>query len=439
MRYLLRDRDFRLLALGLTASMFGDSVLLLALGIWTKSLTGSSGLAGLAMLAIAAPALAAPILGTVIDRFRRRPFLIAVNLAAAVALCPLFLVRDRSWIWLLYTVAVLYGVSFLLLNGALAGLLKLLLPDQSLVDANGLLATARQALRLAGPLIGAGLFAAFGAVPLVVIDLASFVLAGAAVAGLRIREPRPVPGARTRTGARRRRLAYLTGGGRYLWTDPVLRRGVLAAALAILVLGAIETLSFAYVDQGLHRSPSFLGVLVAVQSVGGVLSGLLAPRIIRRAGELAGLAMGVLVLGTGFALLVHPVLWLAFVAFFVEGLGLPLLIVALNTLTQRRTPDVLIGRVVTVTAMLTDGPAALSIAASAVLVSIVDYRLLLGVMAIAFYAVAAGLWPSRRLTPPTPLTAADAGEPVALGRQVAAGRNEPAGRLESVTPACDDA
>src|ERR1035437_10147661 len=39
---LLRPRDVRLFLLGQTLSLFGDTVLYLALGIWVKSLTGSN-------------------------------------------------------------------------------------------------------------------------------------------------------------------------------------------------------------------------------------------------------------------------------------------------------------------------------------------------------------------------------------------------------------
>jgi hypothetical protein len=42
MRELMRHRDFRLLMTGQTLSMFGDTAMLLTLGMWAKDLTGSS-------------------------------------------------------------------------------------------------------------------------------------------------------------------------------------------------------------------------------------------------------------------------------------------------------------------------------------------------------------------------------------------------------------
>ena len=55
MRRVLARRDMRLYVAGQTLSLFGDSALWLALGVWAKVLTGSSAAAGMVMFFIAAP------------------------------------------------------------------------------------------------------------------------------------------------------------------------------------------------------------------------------------------------------------------------------------------------------------------------------------------------------------------------------------------------
>ena len=57
LRVLLKDRDFRFLFAGQSLSMFGDMAMLVVLGIWAKSLTGSNGVAGSVYAAFAAPSL----------------------------------------------------------------------------------------------------------------------------------------------------------------------------------------------------------------------------------------------------------------------------------------------------------------------------------------------------------------------------------------------
>lgn len=60
MRNVLRRQDFRRLFAGLFFSMTAESVLLLALAIWVKDLTGSDGMAGAAILAVVARWFSSP-------------------------------------------------------------------------------------------------------------------------------------------------------------------------------------------------------------------------------------------------------------------------------------------------------------------------------------------------------------------------------------------
>jgi MFS family permease len=150
MRAVLRLPDFRLLFAGLSASMVVDALMLLVCAIWVKSLTGSSGAAGLVTLFIALPYVAAPLGGRLVDRFRRRPFLVVANLASALMLLPLLAVRTARDVWIIYLVAALYGLSSVTIAAALNGLLKELLADELLATANGVLQTVREGLRLGG-------------------------------------------------------------------------------------------------------------------------------------------------------------------------------------------------------------------------------------------------------------------------------------------------
>jgi len=167
---------FRRLFAGLSTSMLGDSLMLLVLSMWVKQLTGSNAMAGLTFLWMILPALFAPLIGMVVDRVRRRPFLVWGNLASALMVLPLLLVRQENDVWIIWTVAFFYGISFIVLPAALNGLLKELMPDDLLVDANSALQTVKEGYRLIGPLAGAGLFAWLGGGAVAVIDAASLDL-----------------------------------------------------------------------------------------------------------------------------------------------------------------------------------------------------------------------------------------------------------------------
>ena len=106
---------FKRLFAGLSTSMLGDSIMLLVLSIWVKTLTGSSAMAGFTFFFMTLPAIVAPLAGAWLDRVRRKPLLVWGNIASAAAVMPLLLVRDAGDVWIIWMVAMFYGVSFVVL------------------------------------------------------------------------------------------------------------------------------------------------------------------------------------------------------------------------------------------------------------------------------------------------------------------------------------
>ncbi|MGW5672720.1 MFS transporter, partial [Micromonospora sp. NPDC003776] len=369
MRQLLRRPDFRLFFVALTVSMIAESILLLALAIWVKELTGSDALAGATFLALTAPMVLAPLAGWVVDRAPRRRLFVALNVGTAVLLLPLLAVHDTGRLWVVYAVAAGYGLSYIALGATVTALVQELVPADLLPDANGATQTVKQGLRLVGPLLGAGLYVLLGGPAMAAACALGFLVAGAV--GLAVR-PAPAPcaaaappspasasasaaetgSARTATPPSATEVpaaggwrGELVAGVRHLVGERALRRALVAVVVATIGLGFGETLWFAYVDQGLGREPAFLGVLVSLQGIGGLLGGLASAALVRRLGELGGMALGVSIVALGFLAPVWPVLGLAVAAAVLIGLGLPVALVGTMTLVQRQTSPDLVGRV----------------------------------------------------------------------------------------------
>jgi MFS family permease len=190
--------SFRRLLLGSSLSSFGDSALYLSLGIWAKDLTGSNAAAGGVFLAHGLASLLAPVAGHLVDRRRRKPVLLIANGVTAVAVLALLLIHSREQLWLMYVVAIFYGASFTVIGPAKLGLVKDLLPDRDLAGANAAFTTIGQGLRLISPLVGAALYARFGGGSLALLDAATFVVATAMTATVRVTESPILPRTRCR-------------------------------------------------------------------------------------------------------------------------------------------------------------------------------------------------------------------------------------------------
>lgn len=405
---------FRLLFSGLLASMFGDSLMLIVLAIWVKDLTGSNGAAGLTFFFLAMPTLVAPVFGMVVDRFKRRTLLFWGCLASALIVLPLLLVNDEHDVWIVYTVAVFYGISFIMLPAGVNGLLKEMLPDELLIDANASLSTSKEALRLVGPLIGAGLFTAFGGGAVAVLDAATFVIAAFAIRALKVREDVPV---REESHFRDEVLA----GIRHIWHDHVLLHTMIALGVALLVIGFMESAVFAMVD-AFDKPASWVGVIVSVQGVGAIAGGISSSAIAKRLGEVNAMAASLVLLAVGLAVCaVTPLLSVVFVGVVLLGYALPVFIVAFTTLMQLRTPNRLMGRVSAAADVVIGTPQAVSIAMGALLVSLISYRTIYWISAAVIVASAAYLAAMLGRTPmqavddePTPVDRGTTGVPDAV-------------------------
>jgi MFS family permease len=388
---LLALREARVFLAGQACSSFGDSALWLATAVWVKSLTASSGAAGLVIFFYMAPMLLAPVSGLLVDRRRRRPLLIATNAITGCAVLLLLLVHGAGQLWLIYAVMVLYGLSRSVLSAGQSALLATMIPAELLADANGAMRTIAGTLSLVAPLAGAGLYSLAGPHVVVVLDALTFAAPVVSLLALRVAEP-PVPP----RGADWR--AELGAGVRHIGATAVLRRVTAAAACAVLGYGFTETIVFAVADQGLHRPPSFVGVLVAIEGIGAVLGGLTAAALVRRLGERSLIVLGLVVIGAGALLEIPPSLPAVIAGVVLIGLSVPWVLVGLTTLLQRLTPPELQGRVYAAAEALIATPQTISIAAGAALIEIVGYRALLGGMAAA--SVIAGLYLRARTDAP---------------------------------------
>jgi MFS family permease len=390
LKALLRNRSFLLLFFGQALSTLGDRALIIAFGIWVKELTGSNAAAGGAFFFVAFPYLFAPFAGVIIDRFSKRRVFIVANVAMAFTLLLTLLVHDADQVWLLYAITFCYGVSAIIIMPTQAALITSIVDDSELPDANGLLQTVSDGVKLLAPLIGAVLFTLVGGHVIAMLDAVTFVAAALFVWRIR------TPGDKRRVQKAASLRDEMLAGLRHVFGTPALRRVVIALGAALLVTGFTQTLIFSIVDDGLHRAPAFIGVLSSVQGAGAIAAGLAAGRLSRRVGDVREVMIGIAFIAVSAVLYLAPNVAIVAAGALVFGAGICWTTVGMITVVQRRSPAEIQGRALTAAMGVVSTPQTISIALGAGLSLVADYRVLLVLIAVVTGGCA--IWLARYST-----------------------------------------
>ncbi|MEV0610628.1 MFS transporter [Polymorphospora rubra] len=334
-------------------SGFGSSTMSVVTGLWILDLTGSTSLAALAGLGIYAPQLAGPWLGGLLDRLPRRPTLITTNLVLAAALLTLLGVHAAEHTWLLFTVSLAYGISYVLIDAGETALLPRAFPAAGLAAVNGWRSSAQEGAKLVAPTVGAGLYAWQGGHPVAVLSAAMPILGAALYTAVRLRQHDSAPPARQRTDLR--------AGLAVLRTEPTISRTVALAAVTIAMSGFITAALYAVVTVDLRLPSTFLGVLLSAQGLGSIAGGLLVGRLLTRWGPVTVGAAGAILVAAGCLARCLP--WPAptVAASVITGIGLPWTLVAAVTAVQTHTSPAILGRVAATANTVMFAPIALAI------------------------------------------------------------------------------
>ncbi len=370
---ILGRKNARLYLVGMTASFIGGSAMILAAGIWVKSLTGSSSLAALVSVCVYAPSALSPLAGLLADRVPRQRLLVTVNAVTAGVLLILLSVRSDADVWLIFVAMSWYGAALAMIDPAEQGLFVVMLPDDERRRINGLRMSLQEGGKLIAPLAGAGLYSLLGGGAVAAVSATTFVVAALAIARLHVSE--------VRSDERRQSwLVEMTAGLRHVRRQAQLRVVASSAAIAMFASGFLVAAQFGLVD-ALGRSPSFLGVITGALGAGSIVAGLVSARIISRYGEVTLLMLGLGDSALGYLLLATGWLPAVLSGAVLLGFALPWSVIALINLGQRLTPVNVQGRVAAATGLLLFAPQPLAQLAGAAAIRISDYQILYLIMA----------------------------------------------------------
>lgn len=339
----LRIRDFRLLWCSRLVSQLGSWLLVVAVPACVFTLTGSATATGLTLAATyVPPVLLGPVAGVWVDRWNRRHIMILADLARAVAMVLLLLVRDSGDIWLVYLALLFEGAGTVVFNpAAQAHTPAVVGTGTSLSSANALNGIADGAVRLLGAPLGGALFAWAGFDLLVWLDIGSYLLSAVAV-GLMASAVVSARRASARLGGL---LADLREGLAFLRTEPTARTLLLVNTSFLGANACLSALLIPFLLTILGGSAT-VGVVLSALGIGFLLGAPLMRLLVDRVSPAHLLGGALAVTGSGYALLFAATTpRSALPAAVVIGMAGSIALGAVQTTLQRVTPGGLLGRV----------------------------------------------------------------------------------------------
>ena len=359
---MLSRRDFRLLWLGEGVSLIGDQFAFIALPWLVLQLTGDAFAMG-AVLAVAGVPRALFMLfgGALTDRFSPRRVMLVTNLARMlfVGVLAAIILSGGIELWMIYVFALCFGLADAFFYPAASAIVPDIVPRAQLQIGNSITQGTAQLSVFLGPVLAGSVIALFGreaaaggapdlrGVGLAfAIDALTFLISAVTLKLMAVGENTAVTSnaaaEQTVWEAMREGLAFVT-------SDDALRTiFLIVAALTVLGVAPINLGMPVLADERLPNGAASFGLIMSAYGAGSLigilLSGLLPgppPRIFGPL--LLGMValIGLLTMGLAFA----DTLPMAALLLALMGILDGYTIIQFTTWLQLRTPEVLIGRV----------------------------------------------------------------------------------------------
>lgn len=360
MKTKLFSKDFTLVVIGQIISLFGNAAIRFALPLYLLNQTGSSALYGAVTAAAFIPTiLLSPIGGIVADRANKRNVMVLLDFFTAALILSFSLLAGRVSLILLLTVTLmlLYGIAGAYQPSVQASI-PALVSRENFMAANSVINTISSFASLLGPVLGGILYGTYGLPPVLWICILCFFLS--AVMELFITIPytrQPANGHILKTVK-----ADFSESLRFIRKEkPEIGKVTLIICGMNLFMSSMIIVGLPYLitevlDLGAARANTLYGftqgALAAGGLIGGICSGIFAEKFTLKNSGLRLIIcvscvfpMGILLAICPFGIINYAVMT---VCCFVIMVFSTIFTVQMISFVQTETPQILIGKVISV-------------------------------------------------------------------------------------------
>jgi len=289
---LWHHRNFLLLWSGQSISQLGSQVTTWALPftavVLLKASAGQMGL--LVVASYVAYLLVGLFAGVWVDRVKRRPLLIVTDIGRALLLgtIPVTALLGYLSMTQLYVVTFFIGLLSVLFDVAYQSFLPSLVARNQLIEGNSKLEASVAVAGIAGPGL-AGVLVQLLTGPIAILtDALSFVVSALSLACIHVEESPPL------IENKQHIWVEIGEGLRAVLHYPIIRVLAVGSGLFNFFDSLLLTVYLLYLSKTLGLTPSLIGIIIAISSVGGLIGTLSAAKVTRAVGLGPALLGGVL-------------------------------------------------------------------------------------------------------------------------------------------------
>lgn len=173
------NKNFNLMILGQIISLFGASILKFALSLYILDITGKAEIFATILAVSSIPIIIfSPIGGAIADIFNRRNLMVIFDFSSSITVLvlALFLFNNNGSILLVGIIMTILSVISTMYQPTVQSSTPLLVDNEHLMNANGIVAGVASLTNIAGPVLGGVLYGVIGINAIIAISCVSFFL-----------------------------------------------------------------------------------------------------------------------------------------------------------------------------------------------------------------------------------------------------------------------